>query len=512
MSRQPPPPPKDTNNGRNEYIPQYISAKPFYAEDLLKDTEYLSHQRAKAEQKDTINKAKWYERGRKSGPAATKYRKGACENCGAMTHKTRDCLSRPRKTGAKWSGKDIQADEVVEDVKLGWDAKRDRWNGYDVREYDSVVKDYEEMEGLRKVTASTNSKQDGDQADDETPNALTKQTDAEDDDTRYAEETDMGRTQPTSTRQLRLREDTAKYLIDLDLDSARYDPKTRSMDTTTQSLNTSKDNPNADLASEGFIRPSHDPTSDAAAFERAQRYAWESQERASASPAPASAQQPTSTSAQIAPPPPTKIHLEANPTASALLHKQHLASLASKREQQRSYLTDRYGSSTTSPSTSSTTKVTNKLKPNIPTSSSTYTTYDPTTGAPLDPTTNQPLLKPVPKSKYPEDIHPGNHSSVFGSYWRDGKWGFACCHSFVRNSWCTGEEGKRGFEEEERRKAGGELEVEVLGGDSRGDGVGDGRGELLVSRKRKADGDVNGDGEDEVTRRDGEKRSRTEEP
>lgn len=82
----------------------------------------------------------------------------------------------------------------------------------------------------------------------------------------------------------------------------------------------------------------------------------------------------------------------------------------------------------------------------------------------------------------------------------------------MRNSWCTGEEGKRGFEEEERRKAGGELEVEVLGGDSRGDGVGDGRGELLVSRKRKADGDVNGDGEDEVTRRDGEKRSRTEEP
>lgn len=48
----------------------------------------------------------------------------------------------------------------------------------------------------------------------------------------------------------------------------------------------------------------------------------------------------------------------------------------------------------------------------------------------------------VIRSKYEEDIYPGNHSSVWGSYWRDGKWGFQCCHSFLKNSYCTGEAGK----------------------------------------------------------------------
>jgi pre-mRNA-processing factor SLU7 len=31
---------------------------------------------------------------------------------------------------------------------------------------------------------------------------------------------------------------------------------------------------------------------------------------------------------------------------------------------------------------------------------------------------------------------------VFGSYWRDGQWGYACCHSLIRQSYCTGEAGR----------------------------------------------------------------------
>lgn len=32
--------------------------------------------------------------------------------------------------------------------------------------------------------------------------------------------------------------------------------------------------------------------------------------------------------------------------------------------------------------------------------------------------------------------------SVWGSYWQEGSWGYACCHSLIRNSYCTGDAGK----------------------------------------------------------------------
>jgi len=49
---------------------------------------------------------------------------------------------------------------------------------------------------------------------------------------------------------------------------------------------------------------------------------------------------------------------------------------------------------------------------------------------------------PKVRSRYEEDVHPGNHTSIFGSFYADGKWGYACCHQFVRNSYCTGAAGR----------------------------------------------------------------------
>jgi pre-mRNA-processing factor SLU7 len=131
--RQPPKPAEPLkSNERNEYIPSFIAKKPFYIDDATQSQDdYLTHQRLQSESNsDPLSTSKWYDRGRTTGAKATKYRKGACPNCGSMSHAEKDCLQRRRKKGAKWTGKDIAGDEVVGDVKLGWDAKRDRWNGF----------------------------------------------------------------------------------------------------------------------------------------------------------------------------------------------------------------------------------------------------------------------------------------------------------------------------------------------------------------------------------------------
>ena len=46
------------------------------------------------------------------------------------------------------------------------------------------------------------------------------------------------------------------------------------------------------------------------------------------------------------------------------------------------------------------------------------------------------------KSRYEEDTLINNHSSVWGSWWIDGQWGYTCCHQTVKNSYCTGRAGE----------------------------------------------------------------------
>ena len=95
----------------------------------------------------------WYKRGVKTFQA-TKFRKGACENCGAMTHKRKDCVERPRAVGANKSHKNIAADELVQDdVRLGFEQKRDRYNGFDASEYSRVVDKFERAEKLKEEAA-----------------------------------------------------------------------------------------------------------------------------------------------------------------------------------------------------------------------------------------------------------------------------------------------------------------------------------------------------------------------
>lgn len=166
-----------------------------------------------------------------------------------MTHKKQDCLDRPRKRGAKFSNKDIAPDEVIQDVASGYDAKRDRWNGYDPAEHKKVYDEYAAIEAARqkkreeeidkqtttdmaavRKVAKAGKTEGGEARDDD----FGSSEDEDEDQDKYAEAADaVGQKLDTKTRitvrNLRIREDTAKYLINLDPSSAYYDPKTRSM-------------------------------------------------------------------------------------------------------------------------------------------------------------------------------------------------------------------------------------------------------------------------------------------
>lgn len=234
----------EQGNAINPHIPEYITKAPWYADTGRPS---LAHQRIN-EQGPHLKLDEWYDRGAKAGPAAKKYRKGACENCGAMTHKRKDCVERPRKRGAKFTNKDIAPDELVQQFESDYDAKRDRWNGYDPASYKHVVEEYEATEEMRKkyreeeIDQQTSTdmaavkklaKKDKESKVEDDDDFGSSDED-EDDEDKYADAADqVGQKLDTKTRitvrNLRIREDTAKYLINLDETSAYYDPKTRSM-------------------------------------------------------------------------------------------------------------------------------------------------------------------------------------------------------------------------------------------------------------------------------------------
>ncbi|KAI9222234.1 Pre-mRNA splicing Prp18-interacting factor-domain-containing protein, partial [Blastocladiella britannica] len=233
-----PPEVDEDGNEINPHIPQYITQAPWYVDSGAPS---LRHQRGTAAGGAAVpeppSTSQWYARGARAATAATKFRPGACTNCGAMSHKTKECMERPRKVGAKFTGKDMAADEVVTDVKLGFEAKRDRWNGYDTAEHTRLMREWELVEEQRKRIKAKNLDEEM-RARAAAPEDVLAEVDtsseSESDEDKYAEAADMAGQQfdaksRQTVRNLRIREDVPKYLRNLDIDSAHYDPKTRSM-------------------------------------------------------------------------------------------------------------------------------------------------------------------------------------------------------------------------------------------------------------------------------------------
>lgn len=381
----------------NPHIPQYIATAPWYFGSLGPT---LKHQRPQPEKQNEFNTLnEHYVRGQK-GKQATKYRKGACENCGAMGHSKRECFERPRKIGAKYHSVDICADDVMlPNLSLDYDGKRDRWNGFNPNEYKAVVEEHQKVEDFKRQLKAQKLKE----GQDMNANDSDDDDDDDEDDEKYAENIDMPGTkvdskQRITVRNLRIREDTAKYLRNLDPNSAYYDPKTRSMRDNPY-RNTGKTEEEVDYAGENFVRFTGDTVEQA----KAQLFAWEAYEKG------------------------VDVSLQAEPTKLEILKKEFSKKKDEFKDKVSNDLLEKYGG---------------KEHLDVPArelllaQSENYVEYS----------RQGKIIKgaeqEVIRSKYEEDIHPGNHVSVWGSYWKNGKWGYKCCHSFVKNSYCTGEAGK----------------------------------------------------------------------
>lgn len=411
----------------NLRLAEFMAQAPWYM-DTGVGPSLSHHKNTKVYNADPSKLDSRYDRGGKAHvQAVTKYRKGACPNCGAM-HSVKDCLERPRKIGAKFSGKDFAADEMAVAKRVDdFDAKRDRWDGYDPAMYSKVIEEHQALEEARRqlreeeIDKTTDiktvekvakvGKKKQKKKDEDNDDFGSSDESADDEEERYAEGADaVGQKVDTKTRitvrNLRIREDTAKYLLNLDVDSAYYDPKTRSM----------REAPNPDKGDaafhgENFVRHS----GDAQEMQRLQLFAWQSEQRGH------------------------DVHALSNPTAAAAVYKEYLQKKDKLKDTSKTSILDRYGGEE---------HLQRVPKELLAGQTENYVEYS-RSGQLVK---GQETIKA--RSKYDEDVFPGNHKSVWGS-WFDlatHRWGYRCCHSYIKGSYCAGQ---AGIDAEREEAAGG---------------------------------------------------------
>jgi len=422
----------------NPHNPQFITQAPWY---LNQNKPSLRHQQAwNLKAPGTKD---WFKRGTK-GDVKTKFKKGACENCGAMTHQKKDCVERPRTVGAKWTGKNLMPDEYVETLDLDWDGKRDRWNGFQPDDYKDIIDEWEKVEEQRRQKKvadmeeraklkerlkaqkkalkkkrktrrrqlrrqaegrDTGTDTDGgsDTGDSDTDSDTDSDSDASDDEDLGEKMKDFDKTTATvatkddklrtTTRNLRIREDTAKYLLNLDVNSAFYDPKSRSM--RQDPLAHLKEDEKGSFRGDNFVRTAGDSKQ----LTELMVFAWDAYKHGE------------------------KIHDTAQPTQALKMWQVYKQRSKDLKQEQQNELLEKYGGE----------EHLNAPSEMLFSQNENYVEY----------TRDGRILKgrerAMVKSKYEEDILIGNHSSIWGS-WYDattGKWGFKCCHQTLRNAYCV---------------------------------------------------------------------------
>ncbi|KAL1563477.1 pre-mRNA-splicing factor SLU7-like isoform X3 [Salvia divinorum] len=353
-------------NGKeiNLHIPQYMSCAPWY---LNAERPGLKHQR---KWKSDPNYSKsWYDRGAKTFQAQ-KFRKGACGNCGALTHRNKACVERPRKLGAKWTGKHIAPDERIETFELDYDGKRDRWNGYDAAvSHKHVIQRFEARSKFLKV-AQLKKLEDEARVDESKQMEFAKVE-------KRVRTTGGGST--GTVRNLRIREDTAKYLLNLDVNSAHYDPKSRSM----------REDPLPDMDPNDKFYDGDNQNGQALEFKQLYLRAWEAFDKGH------------------------DLHMQAAPSQAELLYKNFKINKEELKSRTKNIIMDKYGNA------SAVEVIPWQL---LLGQSEQEVEYD-RAGRIIK---GQEIA--LPNSKYEEDVYTNNHTNVWGSWWKNHQWGYKCCH------------------------------------------------------------------------------------
>lgn len=453
-------PEMDESTGKmiNPHNPSFITQAPWY---LNQDKPSLKHHRAwnmkEAGTKD------WYKRGTK-GDVKTKFLRGACENCGAMTHTNKYCVERPRQVGAKWNGKNLMPDEYIEDLSLDWDGKRDRWNGFQADDYKDIMEEWEKVEQERRNRKAAEMEEraklrerlkaqkralkkqrkvrrrqlrrqaegkdldsdtgDSDTGDSDTDSDTDSDSDASDDEDLGEKMRDFDKTTAaistkddklrTTTRNLRIREDTAKYLLNLDVNSAFYDPKSRSMrDDPFKHL---KDEEKGVFRGDNFLSSSGDTKK----LTELMVFAWDAYKHGE------------------------KVHDTAQPTQASKMFEVFKQRSDDLKTKQKEELMAKYGGH----------EHLDAPKELIYGQTDSYVEYS------RDGRVLKGRERAYVKSKYEEDLLVGNHSSIWGSWYDPAQkaWGFACCQQCMKNAYCVPLK-RRSLEAEEAVQEEGDAEA-----------------------------------------------------
>lgn len=416
----------EDGNMINPHIPQYMSQAPWY----LNATEGsgLKHQKS--------NKVSNWLTGSESRAVksvGTKREKQAVS-------RTRDEFGekiKKTKPGRRGKNKEEDADLPKDNgYDETFDGKHDRWNGYDPSQYKEVIDLYDKIEGERRKKKAAEiderfkekakrkeekkrikeakrklkerklkaklaaSETDGTDSDSDS-DSDSDDSDSDDDDLRMVEDATLGagfdnheggsKGIRTTVRNLRIREDTAKYLYNLDPSSAYYDPKTRSMRADPRPHIDAKDKL---YAGDNMVKAS----GEVGEFTDTQLYAWNASQRGH------------------------NLTLEAAPSAAHFMHNNFNENKETLAEKQQRLLREKYGDAAGEAPDKSL----------LLGQSENYVEYDRTGRI------TKGADKVVPKTKYAEDTLLGNHTTVWGSYYDPvtRMWGFACCKQTQRAAYC----------------------------------------------------------------------------